>query len=275
MMVTVGMELRLDQFRAFLASPRVLVLGSLVHTLTFPLLAIAMVLLIQAFGVPVSDATIIGMLLIAACPSGGFSNVMALMARVNLPLSVALTTVSSLLSFVTVPLLMTVFALFIGALDAPVRLPIGQTLVQLILLIVLPIGVGMLWRERWPTFVERNLSKLQKGGQLVFYIVIALVIVESSDTILAGVGEALPWSLLLCVTNIAGSYFGAKLVGLEVVDRVTVALEGSIRNLAVALLIAVNVLERPDIAALPTVYFMAVILVAITFAKTWRRYIRS
>ena len=67
LMITVGMELRLEQFRAFLASPRVLVLGSLVHTLTFPLLAIAIVLLIQTLGVRVSDSTIIGMLLIAAC----------------------------------------------------------------------------------------------------------------------------------------------------------------------------------------------------------------
>ena len=229
-MVTVGMELRLEQFRAFLVSPRVLVLGSLVHTLTFPLLVVVMVFTIQALELSVSSTTIIGMLLIAACPSGGFSNVMALMARANLPLSVALTTVSSLLSFVTVPVLMTLFGSFIGALDAPVSLPIGETLMQLIVLVVLPIGAGMWWRALAPGFIERNLARLQKGGQLAFYVVLALVLVENAQTISAGVGEALPWSILLCVTNIAGCYVAAKLVGLEVLDRVTVALEGSIRD---------------------------------------------
>ena len=55
---------------------------------------------------------------------------------------------------------------------------------------------------------------------------------------------------------------------------VTVALEGSIRNLGVALLIAANILGRMDIAVLSTVYFMAVLIVALVFAKYWRRLVK-
>ncbi|MFK7912334.1 MAG: bile acid:sodium symporter family protein [Pseudomonadales bacterium] len=274
-MVTVGIELRIAQFQAFVTQPRTLILGSLVHTLTFPLIATAMVLLVQSLNLGLSDATVIGMLLIAACPSGGFSNVMALMARVNLPLSVALTTVSSVFSFLTVPLLMIAFGFLIADLDRPVSLPIGQTLVQLLVLVVLPIGVGMVWRARRPAFIDRHLGQMQRVGQIVFYIVITLVLLENAGAVSNGVGEALPWSLLLCLGNVGGCYYGAKIAGLTVEDRVTVALEGSIRNLAVAILIAVNVMDRPDVAVLPTVYFMAVMIVAITFAKTWRRIIKT
>ena len=53
---------------------------------------------------------VIGVLLIAACPSGGFSNVLVLIARADLPLSVLLTAVSSLLACATVPLLFKAFA---------------------------------------------------------------------------------------------------------------------------------------------------------------------
>jgi BASS family bile acid:Na+ symporter len=274
-MLTIGMELRWQQFQTLFAQPRVPVLGTLVHTLSFPLLAVVLIFTAQTVGLPMSDATIIGMLLIAACPSGGFSNILALMAGVNLPLSVVLTAVSSVLSFISVPLLMGGFSLLITELDKPIELPILSTLMQLLGLIVAPVGAGMIWRAYWPGFVERRLKSLQNIGQLALYLVVTAIVVESWEVVLAGVGEALPWSLLLCAANILICYQGAKLVGLEVEDRITVALEGSIRNVAVAFLIATSVLDRMDIAVLPTIYFVAVLLVAIVFAKTWRRLVRA
>ena len=90
----------------------------------------------------------------------------------------------------------------------------------------------------------------------------------------AGFTEAIPWSIVLCAVNIAACFVLAKWVGLTLEDAVTVALEGSIRNLAVAFLIAGVVMDRLDIAVLPTVYFGAVLVVAILFAKTWRHYLR-
>ena len=60
-------------------------------------------------------------------------------------------------------------------------------------------------------------------------------------------------------------------LGLAPEDCATVAIEGSIRNLAVAFLVATNVLDRFDIAVLPSVYFVAVLIVGLVFARFWRR----
>jgi BASS family bile acid:Na+ symporter len=136
------------------------VLGTLVHTLTFPLIAMALIFAANFIGLGTSDATVMGILLIAACPSGGFSNVLALMAKVNLPLSVMLTVVSSLGSFLTVPLLMGGFGLLVAELQEPVRLPVVQTLVQLFLLVVLPIAVGMGLRRTKPLWVDQHMARL-------------------------------------------------------------------------------------------------------------------
>ena len=159
-MVTIGMELRGSQFVELARAPRTPILGTLIHTLCFPALAVALLLGLQGLGVQLSDATIIGMLLIASCPSGGFSNVLALMAGVNLPLSVLLTTVSSLLSFLTVPLLISGFAILIADLSQPVSVPIGATLLQLLVLIVIPVGLGMLARHRFPAQVAEQSQPL-------------------------------------------------------------------------------------------------------------------
>jgi len=270
-MLSVGMELKISQFHDLLARPRIPLLGTLIHTLSFPLLAGALILAILYFDINASDATKAGILLIAACPSGGFSNVLVLIARANLPLSVLLTTVSSLMAFITVPLLISASSAILSDLDQPVRLPVAATLQQLLVLVVIPVGVGMLVRHRWPANTVRLQPPLQKGSQILLYLCVGAMVMQDYAIVAAHAADALPWSLVLCIANLWLCYQAAKWCGFNPEDRVTVALEGSIRNLAVALLIALNVLERPDIAVLPTVYFIAVLLVAIAFALGWRR----
>jgi len=106
--------------------------------------------------------------------------------------------------------------------------------------------------------------------QVMLYAVLVVMLAQDWDNIGAGIGPALPWSLGLCITALATGYGFSRLVGLSPVDSVTVAIEGSIRNLAVAFLIASSVLGRLDIAVLPSVYFMAVLIVGLTFARFWR-----
>jgi predicted Na+-dependent transporter len=59
-------------------------------------------------------------------------------------------------------------------------------------------------------------------------------------------------------------------MGLEPDDCATIAIEASIRNLAVALLVAANVMHRMDVAVLPSVYMLAVLLIALAFSFAWR-----
>ncbi len=269
-MITVGMELRLGQFNALLAEPRSAILGTLIHTFSFPAVAVILVLLITGLELQVAEATLAGILLIAACPSGGFSNVLVLMARANLPLSIVLTIVSSVLAFVTVPLLIAAFAFILNDLDRPIELPVAATLAQLVMLILLPIAFGMGLRHRWPVWIDQHLRRLQNIGQLCLYAAVCLLIIENFGVVTRYAYDALPWSIALCAVNMLVCYQAARLFGLDIEDRVTIALEGSIRNLAIALLIAVNVLERMDIAVLPTVYFISVLVLAISFAKLWR-----
>lgn len=170
--------------------------------------------------------------------------VLVMIANANLPLSIVLTAISSLFAFVTVPLLVAGSAFLLADLDQPVRLPVGATLVQLLVLIVLPVGLGMALRGRWPEPVLRWLKPLQKGGQILLYVCVVLLVLESLDTVKQFAGDAVPWSVLLCVLNLWLCFCLARASGFNAQDSVTIALEGPIRNLAVALLIAVNVLER-------------------------------
>lgn len=270
-MLAVGMELRVEQFRDLFARPRVPILGTLIHSLTFPALALSAIVLVQLADIGLTEATLIGVLLIAACPSGGFSNVLTMMARANLPLSIVLTAVSSILAFATVPGLLGGFGMFVSAFEGPIELPIDQILLQLGGLVLLPVLLGMWLTHSLRSLTPARVSQLQNVTQILLYLTVGLMIWESWDIMAAGFLDALPWSAGLCTANIAVCFGLSRSVGLITEDAITVALEGSIRNLGVAFLIAANTLGRMDIAVLPTVYFLSVLVLSILFAKNWRR----
>ena len=270
-MLAIGVELRVEQFRALLSNPRPVVLGTIIHSLTFPSLAIVAVVALFLLDVSLAEATVLGVLLVAACPSGGFSNILTSMARANLTLSVVLTAISSLLSFATVPLLLSSFGFFVTELSTSIELPVTQILLQLTVLILFPLLVGMLLAKRFIWITPTRVSVLQKYTQLILYITVALMIVESWQIMVAGFVQALPWSIGLCAGNIIICYWLARKAKFTNEDAITVCLEGSIRNLGVAFLIAANTLERVDIAVLPTVYFLTVLVISILFAKNWQK----
>ena len=99
---------------------------------------------------------------------------------------------------------------------------------------------------------------------------VLIMLIQDWDSLSSGVGPVLPWSLGLCVVALATGFGLSWLVGLSPADCATVAIESSIRNLAVAFLIATSVLGRVDIALLPSVYFMAVLIVGLGFSRFWR-----
>jgi len=272
-MAALGAELVWHEFRAVGQRSRTLILGTVIHTLTFPVLALAAVLGALVFELDVSESLLGGMLLIAACPSGGFSNVLVLAARANLALSIVLTVVSSLLSFFTVPGLIELFGKVLPTVSSSVELPVGQTLLQLFLLVVLPVAVGMLCRRVWPDYVQPRVESMQKRTQILLYAVVFAMVAQQADLFAAAMAEALPWSIALCFAVLIAGYGIARLLRISRADAVTIAIEGGVRNVAVALLVAAVVLERVDLAVLPTIYFGAVLIVGFIFARVSRRFI--
>jgi BASS family bile acid:Na+ symporter len=268
--LAIGIELKVTHFRVLFATPQVPILGTLVHTLTFPLLAALLVAGVLYLEIELEEHLLLGIILVAACPSGGFSNLLVLLARADLALSVALTAVSSILSFVTVPFFFWAFGQLIPQLSGRIEIPVVQTLTTLLLMVVVPVGLGMIWRGTCEGYVVPRMKKIQNFAQMFLYLVLIIMLIQDWDNLSRSVGPALPWSLALCLTALASGYGLSRLVGLNPVESATVAIEGSIRNLAVAFLIATTVLGRVDIALLPSVYFIAVLIVGLTFARFWR-----
>ena len=96
----------------------------------------------------------VGLMIIAACPGGATSNAFSVLVKGDSALSISLTAMSSLLAFITLPIIVNVSMDFFKYGDGTVTLSFIDTAIQLFLTTALPVMLGMLCRNFVPKFAD-------------------------------------------------------------------------------------------------------------------------
>ena len=247
-MFGMGMTLTPADFKRVIFAPRAKFTGLANQLLLLPLVAFA---LARLFRLPGELA--VGLMLVAACPGGPTSNVISHLARGDTALSVTLTAISSVITVFTIPLIMDLsMGHFMGAGEA-IALPFGKTVVQLMMVTVLPIGGGMLMR-RYRTALSRRLSRPVNIASVVFLALVILLAVLKEEDLAGQFAEAGLAALALNALTMALGFGTAALLRLPLRQRVTISIEGGIQNGTLALAIALGILDSARIAVPAVVY---------------------
>ncbi|MGH0037242.1 MAG: bile acid:sodium symporter family protein [Myxococcota bacterium] len=248
MMSIVGMELQPADFRRVVRYPRAVVWGTVAQLVLLPLATFA---LLDALSPPPLVAA--GAILVLAAPGGGISNVFALLAGANPALSVTLTATASVLSAVSFPLIASVGLERVMGEATAVELPLVPMMGQLVALVLIPIGLGMWVRLRWPEVVRHG-PRLRHAAFAGAVVMIGLGIASDDSGLAAGMldgfGTALVWT---CMALAMGYGIGA-LLRLDTADRLTLAIEFGVKNVALAAIVAMAALGRPDLAVFSGAY---------------------
>lgn len=101
-MFTLGLGLRLEDFLRVFNMPKAFLTGIVNQMVLLPIVGFVLAIM---FGLPPELA--VGMMILALSPGGATTNVLSKIAGGNVPLSISLTAVVTILSVVTVPLLVT------------------------------------------------------------------------------------------------------------------------------------------------------------------------
>jgi bile acid:Na+ symporter, BASS family len=253
MIFGVSLDLRADDFRRVVTHPRAPLAGLFAQAVVVPALTC---LLSWVFRV--DPALSLGMILVAACPSGALSNVLAWRARGNVALSVSMTAVSSLAAPVLTPLN---FALY-GWLNPRTRpllteiaIPAGGILLQVALVLALPMLVGMVVGHRWPRFVRASERPLRVASLLILVGFIAVAFAANRGLFLARFGEFF-W--LVVAQNAMALGVGAAiatLLALPDADRRALTLEVGIHNSGLGLVILFTFLPTAGALMLITAFW--------------------
>jgi BASS family bile acid:Na+ symporter len=250
LMVAAGTGVRTSQFRMVLRAPVVLFGGTIAQALALPVLA----LLLIRVSDPAPELAA-GLVLVAACPGGALSNFYCYLGRLNVSLSVMLTTLSTLLSFAVLPVVLTVALPAIGP-NAEAALPVGEMAARLVLFLLLPVGVGMLIQHLAPELVARSATRLRALGLALLVVLIGLIVLDQWETVSATYRESVLLGLLFTLAAVVTGWLVGALVGLAADDRYVFAIEFAIRNLGAAALVASATLGRPEFLAFGALFIM-------------------
>jgi len=270
MMFGVSLSLRLEDFKRIVLSPIAPIAGLFAQ---FFLLPLATCLFTWALNIDPELA--LGMILVASCPGGSFSNIMTWLARGNVAVSVSMTAVSSLAAAI---LTLVNFA-FYGWLNPHTReyltkitIEPSSILILVLLVLALPLVLGMVTGRRLPDLVVRLQKPLRIFSLLVL---IAFVAIAFSSNFALFLERFHSFFWLVVGHNLLALFLGygmGLMLKLPVADRRAVTLEVGIQNSGLGLVILFTFFPEAGGMMLITAFWGVWHLVSgLTLSQIWAR----
>ncbi len=256
-MISIGLALVADDFTRLLRSPKPILIGLVAQLCILPVVGFAVASLF-----PLEPILAAGVVLIAVCPGGSFSNLIIHAADGDRALSVSLTALSGPITLITIPLLVNFDLEYFLDADETIQLPLVETLAQVALLTVIPIVIGMAIRHRWPDFALRFMGPSKTlSSVLMALVVIGLLLAESSavrDSLL----EVGPAVLTLNAAGLTIGYLLPALLGLNWQQNAAISVGTGIQNAPLAIAIALTIVGIEDLAIPAAVFGVTMLFTA-------------
>jgi bile acid:Na+ symporter, BASS family len=263
-MFGLGLTLTPADFARVVRFPRAVVVGLLVQTIVLVVVAFAITRLFE-----LQPMLAIGFMLLAASPGGAMANIFSHLAHGDVALNITLTAINSVLALAWLPLVMNwSLAYFLGAeLDVPAP---TQKIMQVATVIILPVLIGMFVRHAWPALALRAASNVRMASVLLLAVVVAISLASSGEKILPHLGSIGLACVTLNLVSLAIGYAVPRILGLPVPQATSISLEIGIHNAAVAIFVALKVLES-EVASVPAAIYGLVMIATAGLAVTWFR----
>jgi bile acid:Na+ symporter, BASS family len=241
-MLGMGMTLVPNDFKNIFKFPKAILIGLTNQLILLPIIGFILAILFD-----LDPVMAVGLMILASCPGGPTSNLITQVCKGNIALSVTLTALASFISILLIPFILS-FALgyFGTATGVTIKLPIVDTILQIMVITVIPILFGMIIRSYKEDFAKRMEKTMRIASTVIFALVFIAVLAASSDKIVSGMKSAGIVTLLLNVITMSLGYFTAKLFKLNKENAISITIESGIQNGTLALVIAASVLNNPE-----------------------------
>lgn len=241
-MFGMGLTLKVADFKIVLTKPLPVLIGVAAQYVLMPLIGFT---LAKWMNLPPEMAA--GLVLVGACPGGTASNVMVYLAKGDVPLSVAMTSISTLLAPVATP--------FILLLLAGQWLPVDPQamLLSIVQVVIVPIVLGLLMRSIFPSQVEKSTTVVPLVSVLAIMIIVAAVVGANAENIATSGFFLFSAVMLHNVLGLLLGYVTALLLGLDEVKRRAISIEVGMQNSGLGASLATA--HFTPLAALPSAIF--------------------
>jgi BASS family bile acid:Na+ symporter len=232
-MLGIGMSTNIKNFVEILKNLKVLLIGLISQIIILPCIGF-----LFAIFVTNDPALKVGIILITSMPSAVSSNYITKLANGNIALSVSLTAVSAILSFITIPFIFIVVSpMIISEATILQDLKFLKMSVGLLLMTTVPVLIGIIINTRFSIFAEKISKFFSYSSLFLFLLVIFGAWISEWSTInqlYKSLGLLLVFltATILIIVNILVNIFNLNLQ-----NKRTIIIETLIQNGAMAIIV--------------------------------------
>lgn len=171
-MFCMGLTLKLSDFKTVFMRPKEVLIGSLAQFIVMPGAAYAL-----AKGFEAPPELFAGVILVGACPGGTASNVVTYLSRGDLALSVAMTSVNTLLAPILTP------AITFLLLRTTIQVDVAAMFISIAEVVLAPIALGILVNKFWRRWVEKIVGATPYLSIAAIALIVAAVVSHNAEKI--------------------------------------------------------------------------------------------
>lgn len=254
-MLGMGLSLTINDFRNILNYPKAAILGLTNQLLVLPIIGFALAIVFK-----LSPEMAVGLMILAACPGGATSNLIAHVAKGDTALSITLTAISSTITVFTIPLIVS-YALkyFYSDSDIVIQLPVLRTIIQIMGVTIVPVSIGMIIKKIKNDFAIKMEKPVRIASTVIFILVVVGIVAGQKDNIIPYFKSIGLVTILLNISTMAIGYLTARLLSLNLNQTISISIESGVQNGVLAIVIATSILHQPDMAIPPAVYSLVML----------------
>tara|TARA_B100001093_G_C26859659_1_gene1029273 strand:- start:580 stop:1437 length:858 start_codon:yes stop_codon:yes gene_type:complete len=270
-MFSLGLSLKPQDFWVAFQQPKTLIAGALVQLALLPIIAF---ILLTLFGLQGQLA--IGVMILSCCPGGITSNIMTKLSRGDVALSISYTSLASLVTAGTLPLVLSVTAPILLP-QQNIELSILPLSLKVFCLATLPVLLGV-WlsrvapeqASRWELFSSRTANTL-------FVLVLLGALISQWDVFIANLPILGPILLLLNLLMLSVGLGIGNLLGLKQSQITSLAVEAGFQNGTIGIVVGSLIsdeLVQAELSrfSLPSAVYSILMMLTIIPFVLWRRY---
>lgn len=243
-MFGMGLTLSPGDFKIITRHPKAVIIGVVAQFVIMPLTALGLVYLFQ-----LPPEVAVGVILVGCCPGGTSSNVMTYLARGNVALSVAVTSVSTLLAPLFTPMIFLLLANQMLDINA------AAMFVSILKMVLLPIVLGVVAHTLFRKQTERAVGVLPLVSVVAITLIIGAVVAASKGKIIE---SGLMIFAVVVVHNALGYLLGflaGKFCRLPYDAQKTLAIEVGMQNSGLGAALAAAHFAMAPVVAVPSALF--------------------
>jgi len=265
-MFGLGLTLQTTNFAEVFKFPKAVAIGLFGQLILLPLIAF-----IIANSFDLSPAIAVGVVILALAPGGATSNMFTYLSKGDVALSISLTVIVSFITPFSIPIIVALAMDYFMGSNTAFQIPLLKTIIQLLVITIVPVSLGMLCLHRWPELSKKVENFIKWFSIFFLFLVIILITMKNSEHMLSYFAQAGETMILLNIIVLFVGYYMAKWLQLSHPQSVTIGFEVGIQNGTLGMVVAGTIIGNETMMIPSLVYGLLMFATGAGFSWWVRR----